>query len=376
MSTAPHPAFSRLWIEAAAAGRTMRKMASLQSAWNSVMEPTLALPLLDSEELVQPLMEFGAFGPPIDEALARIDAKRDSNPRSEPVATHQPQSSSSGGGAQRAQTSRSLPFAGEPTLTRRTISKNPAATQQTKTETLPAIARLVESHREGAADNSRPGGSVPRLGTVPPVDNSVRRNLREVERQIRTSISNNPSEITRENTRQLDRVPLASVENAASRSSFISIPQESARAWLDADAARVPGRKKVGGEQATHGDLFEKVLGLAVERVRSTRQQQVSEEPISSAAVSREHESVLQRDPPQSRRTFPRTGLQRLAARAFQSAGAPAEEIRSPSDAECAAFSPAQSFRGMESAEFALHLRMLLHREMARHGISLEDLEQ
>jgi len=47
MSTAPHPAFSRLWIEAAAAGRAMRKMGSLQSAWNSIMDPNLDLPILD-----------------------------------------------------------------------------------------------------------------------------------------------------------------------------------------------------------------------------------------------------------------------------------------------------------------------------------------
>jgi hypothetical protein len=354
----------------------MRKMASLQSVWNSVMEPTLDLPILASEELVQPLIEFGAFGPPIDEALARIDAERDPNRHSEPAATHQPHFSSSGGDAQRDQTNRSLTLATEPTLKRLTTSNSPAATQQTRTETLSAIARLVDSHKEGAADNSRPRGSVPRLGTVPPVDNTVRTDVREVERQTRTSISNNPSGITRENKRQLDRVPVASVETAASRSSFISIPQEPTRASLDADAARVAGRRKVGGEQAAHGDLFEKVLGAAVERVRSTRQPQVGEEPNSSAIVSREHESVVQRDSPQSRRTFPRTGLQRLAARAFQSAGAPAEEIRSPSEREFAAFAPAQSSRGMESAEFALHLRMLLHREMARHGISLEDLEQ
>ena len=376
MSTAPHPAFSRLWIEAAAAGRAMRKMDSLQSAWNSVIEPSLDLPILDSEELWQPLMEFGAFGPPIDKALARIDAERDSNRHPEPAAIHQPHFSSSGGDAQRDQTSRSLPFATEPTLTRLTTSNNPAASQQTKSETLSAIARLVESHQEGAADNSRPGGSVPRLGTVPPVDHSVRRDVREVERQVRTSISNNPSGTTRENTRRPDRVPAASVETAASRSSFTSTVQEPDRASLDADATRVAGKKKVGGEQATHGDLFEKVLGAAVERVRATPQQQVAEGPISSAAVSRERESVLQRDPSQSQQNFPRTGLQRLAARAFQNAGAPAEETRSSSEPEFAVFAPAQSFSGMESAEFALHLRMLLHQEMARHGISLEDLEQ
>ncbi|HKB67949.1 MAG TPA: hypothetical protein VKC61_18970 [Pyrinomonadaceae bacterium] len=392
MSTAPHPAFRRIWIEAAAAGRAMRKMSSLQSAWNSVMEPTLDLLILDSEELLQPLIEFDAFRLPIDEALARIEAERDSNRHLESVATNQPHFSSSGGDAHRDQTKRSLPFAGEPTLTRLTrsgfssriasarTSNNPAATQQTKTETLSAIARLVESHKQGAADDSRPGGSVPRLGTVPTVDNSVHRDVREVERQIRTSISNNPSEITRESAatdvRQLDRDSAASVETAASRSSFISISQEPARASLDADAARVAGKKRVGDEQATHGDLFEKVLGGAVERVRSRRQQQVPEEPISSEAVSRERESVLQKDPPQTQQNFPRTGLQRLAARALQIAGAPAEEIRSPGEREFAAFSPAQSFSGMESVEFALHLRMLLHQEMARHGISLEDLEQ
>jgi hypothetical protein len=380
MSTAPHPAFRRLWIEAAAAGRAMRKMGSLQSAWNSVIEPTLDLPILDSEELVQPLIEFGAFGPPIDEALARIDAERDSNRRPEPAATYQPHSLSSVGDAHRDQAGRSLPFATEPTLTRLTTWNNPAVRQQTKTETLSPIARLVESHQEAAPDNSRPGGSVPRLGTVPSVEDNVRRDVREVERRLRTSISNSPSGISREtvanDVRQLDRVPAASIETAASRSSRVSIPQAPARAALDAVPARVAGKKKVISEQAKHGDLFEQVLGAAVERVRSTRQQQVREEPISSETVSRERESVLQRDIPQSQQNFPQTGLQRLlAAQAFHSGGR-TEEIRSPSEPEFAAFAPAQSFSGMESAEFASHLRMLLRQEMARHGISLEDLEQ
>jgi len=369
MSTAPHPAFSRLWTEAAAAGRAMRKMGSLQSAWNSIMEPTLDLPILDSEELVQPLMEFGVFGPPIDKALARFDAERDSNRHSEPAATHQPHFSSSGTGAQHNKISRSFTLATKPTLTRLTTSNNLAAPQQTRTETFSAIARLVESHKEGTADNSRPGGSVTRLETVPPVDHTVRTVVREVQSQTRTSISNNPSGITRENTRQLDRVPLASVETAASKSSFISIPQQPARASLDADPARV------GREQATHGGLFEQVLTAAVERVRSTRQPQVGEGHISSEGASREREPALQRDSFQSQKNFPRTGLQRLAAQAFQSAGAPAEEIRSPSEPG-AAFTPAQSLGGIESAEFASHLRMLLRQEMARHGISLEDLEQ
>src|SRR6185503_6868610 len=119
------------------------------------------------------------------------------------------------------------------------------------------------------------------------------------------------------------------------------------------------------------GGLFEQVLSAAVERVRSTRQPQVGEEPISSGDASREREPVLQRAPLQSQQNFPRTGLQRLAARAFQNAGTAAEEIRSPSEPEFAAFAPAQSSRGIESAEFASHLRMLLHQEMARHGISL-----
>ncbi|HXT39105.1 MAG TPA: hypothetical protein VN887_03690 [Candidatus Angelobacter sp.] len=381
MNAAPHPALSRLWIEAAAAGRAMRKLSSLQSAWHSLMESTLELPILNSEESVLPLIEFGAFGPPIDEALARIDAQRDSNGRPEPAATHQPHSSSSGGDAHRDQTSRSFPLANAPTLARLTTSTNPAVSQQTKTETLSAIARLVESHKEAAADNSRPGGSVPRLGTAPSVDNRVRRHVREVERRIRTSIFNNPSGITREtaanDVRQLDRVPAASDATAASKSSLISIPQAPARASLDAEAARVAGKKKVGGEQAPRSDLFEQVLGAAVERVRSARQQQpLREETISSETVSRERESVLQRDPPHSQQNFPRTGLQRLAARTFQSGGGPAKEFRSPSEPDFAAFAAAQSFSGLESTEFASHLRLLLHQEMARHGISLEDLEQ
>jgi hypothetical protein len=125
-----------------------------------------------------------------------------------------------------------------------------------------------------------------------------------------------------------------------------------------------------------HGDLFDKVLSAAIERVRSASQRQLSED-ISSDPVSRESESVLQRDPREPQPNFPRTGLQRLAARAFQNAVAPAsEEIRSQREPEFAEFAPAQSFSAKESAEFASQLSLLLRQEMARHGISLEDLEQ
>jgi hypothetical protein len=391
MSTAPHPALRKLWIEAAAAGRAMREICLLQHAWDPVIDSALDLPIFYSDELVQPLIQFSAFEPPIDEALARLRAERDSHQSSEPTAIHQLYSPAGGVYSRREKAGLSLPSEVDPTPRKLAASNNPAASHQRKTETFSTVARLAESHKMGVAD--RPGRSEP--GSLPETvsisDHKVRGDVREVERGIRNLASSDTSRsipdtraltreafakvVTNSASRPVDPVSVAPIEAAASSSSFKSIPhgEEPGRAPLDAETVRVT----VSGDTAKHGNLFEQVLGAAVERLaRSTRQRQAGEQLTSSETVSGEPELVLQRDPPQSRHYFPRTGLQRLAARALQSAGRPAEKIRSSRESEFASFLPATCFSSIESAEFASHLSTLLRQEMARHGIGLEDLEQ
>ena len=404
MSTAPHPALRRLWTEATAADRAIREICVLQHAWDWAIDSTLDLPILDSDELVRPLFEFGAFEPPIAEALDRIRAEREPTEDPDQIAIHQLPSQPKDADSPRE--TWSLPPKREVTPARRAAFDSPPASHQTKTETFATGAQPGEPHRRDVPERSDRRAPLSPFETRSVLDHKVREDIRDVEGATGKRLSNKSipvkpakpaitleaianrlansarvetSTLEANVPQAVDRVPMHSVDATATRSNFVSIPnaEKVSRPSISADGLTVVGEKKTDGDTASRSGLFDQILGRAVERyARAARERQIGAEDVSSKPVSGEPLLALQAGPGQSPHDFPRTGLQRLAARARPSAGLLAEESRWPQQPEMASFAAATCFSSIESAEFATHLETLLRREMTRHGINAEDLQQ
>ncbi|HEX7333965.1 MAG TPA: hypothetical protein VF290_20845 [Pyrinomonadaceae bacterium] len=426
MTPPPNPALRKLWIDAAAASHTMRRISMLEQTWVSLLVSTSELPIFHAEESIDSLVKFTTFEIRLVEAMAHAGL----NARDEDAAALQAETRSPLFAAETrspvsvveipsphsAADTGSPSFAGETkgdddrqknTVTteagiyaletgpepkpdrgkssRPTIKTNPAAVDEKVAALNPAslitrwksrdhfVTRFEQAGLRLAWDNSVvtiADALAPALGVEQ--GEAVRSNQPLQTTQVTPDTNQSvPEFATRSGQKSQWRLPLTN----------LSTPRRIDPVLPLANAPDHPEIFLTTSSRGTHRVVtpvrnpLEHILGPAVERFVRSPQQRLRPKEVAPQRSS-EHSWSPGIHERKSGESFPLSGLRRLAAEAENSANVVVDKNKRSSplpDQDSDVLTRASYPTANEGLDFAAQLTSLLRQETLRHGIDVEE---